>query len=157
MTLKIEDLIIDKPELAEKKDRIISAAAFFTFWAMFLYLLRPILVLTGWVVMGYFANLTLEYDYFIEEVLLDSTALAIYAMMIVFPLWAFYNRKMFGGHRDKRSRAKHLKIDDEIFEDFNVPIQYKNTILSAKKLDVRFDDDANITGFSTSGKKVNIG
>ncbi len=156
MKLDPKHLIIDKPQLMNTKYRFVNILTFIFFWAVFVYLLRPLVILFGWIFMGYFANITMQYTHSIEEILLSNFAIGIYIMVALFPLWAMYNKVRFSGAKDKRRNAEHLVLDNEILIDQNIPVKYKNSLHDAKKSEFYFDERANIVGFNLDGKQTKI-
>lgn len=97
------NLIIEKPQAQDKTQRFAQGTITAAFWFLFLYLLRPVFTLIGWIVGAViFSREMVGYGGF--DGLWTSLLwylLVIVVMAVVLRSWACYNYKRFGV-RDKR-------------------------------------------------------
>ncbi len=99
------ELIIEKPEAQEPRKRLLHRAITVVFWALYLYLWRPILLLVAWTLgIRLFARvMVIEEGYRDLLRLLGWYALTIVGIGVILEGWSMYNMLRFR-RNEKRTR-----------------------------------------------------
>ena len=143
-----DELIVSRPEFLHTRQRVGSIITFLLFWAIFLFILRPLFTLLGWLFAFYIlknnlVNIERLYETFVVPVIPFFIIIAF--MLIIFPIWMIYNKRRFSGFSDKRARAEHRTLGEKVMFDMNVSRVDYQTAISCGALVVFFDEDAHIT------------
>lgn len=143
--MNFEDkLVINQPKLQTLKQKYAYSLIAFVFWALWLYLLQPIIALMAWL-FGFevfYANMILMggWEGLSQKLITYLVTLAI--MAVVFYGWALYNRYRFQG---KIRRGKYWKSNVlTLASEFNVSEEQVLKCQTSKRLELHFDDHGKI-------------
>ena len=157
--MELKDLIINKPELVCKKQKLKFALIFLLFWAVFLYLLKPFIIFLGWLIgiNTFITTISQDATFWqvsVEPVLGYFTFIGI--MLIVFPSWIIFNKRAYSGARDERRNDPHLIVKEKVAHDMNVPLSVANLLQESKYIVYYFDNQAGITATNIDGRHIDI-
>jgi poly-beta-1,6-N-acetyl-D-glucosamine biosynthesis protein PgaD len=146
MTFKPEELIISKPELLWTKRKVGSFFTLILFWATFLYMLRPVIVLIGWLISIHVLKETVSLNH-VQAAMIEPVGEFMYfliLMLIVFPAWMIYNKARFSGANDRRSQAEHRTVNEDMPAKMNISSELYEKAVSSRTMVCYFDEDSNI-------------
>jgi len=140
--------IIYRPELTPPVQRSILALITIIGWAIWFYLLEPLLVLLAWMAGYERARIYLLDTPFKTLATIEIYCLIIVASALVFISWAIYNWLRFRG-MDRRKAPKPVGIED-IAEDMKIEPMQIAQARREKNLTFTYDEDGNITSIVTN-------
>lgn len=156
MNINPKNLIIYRPEKQTKQQRALAMVLMVAFWGIFLYLLRPILVVLGWAV-AYYIFKTTTIDMKAQEIFRMIFVVYLPLVLILSAVlwgWAAYNRLRFSGSRDKRKRPHEPINFDDVAASFHIPTEYLENIYKYRRITFHFNDDGRI--HQVSCRRFNI-
>lgn len=107
------NLIIDKPEQQDPRQRLLQSVLTLGFWMLFLSLLRPALALVAWLVgVRIFTYEMIDKDG--GRLLLDvlwKYGLVLIAIALILRSWAWYNQRRFGGKDRRRKPVEPMSLE----------------------------------------------
>jgi len=119
-----KEVIIDKPQALDGAIKLRDSVITVTFWAVFIYLFRPLLSLLLWMLFGihifnpkvFNVALLAQAENFVAQNILAITAFAI-----IFVSWALYNQITYGRLR-RRKKISDIK-DEDIARSFGIDVE----------------------------------
>ena len=142
-----EHLLIRKPKSQPRALRVTWRTVTVLFWALYLYLLLPLLTLLLWGlgVRNSFVNLYGRQQGIDPFLLYALPLMAIAASMVVI-LWAEYNRRRFSG-RDRRLRP-HNTSQARIAAALHAPPELAERLAASRVVILHMDENAHPIGLT---------
>jgi len=143
-TAAARPLIIERPDLQSRPQRMVSAALTAVFWALWLYLWLPVVALLGWAFgfSRFYDEMVRREGYKPLAELLGWYGLAIGLLAGSLVCWAIYNLLRFRG-RERRTARPLVRVA-QIAEDAGVDADTLLLWQRARVLSVMHDDDGRI-------------
>jgi len=143
---KALELIIDRPENQPRFYRAAFGLVTLAFWAMWVYLMMPVVTLLGWAFgVSRFVNVMI-----VQGGLNDVTRLLGWYLLVAFTLcgslilWAIYNWVRFHG-ATRRSNAPCVLANAQVAVALGVEESVLAGWQELKRLEVDFDDEGRFT------------
>ena len=143
-TAAARPLIIERPDLQSRPQRMVSAALTAVFWALWLYLWLPVVALLGWAFgfSRFYDEMVRREGYKPLAELLGWYGLAIGLLAGSLVCWAVYNLLRFRG-RERRQMRPLVRVA-QIAEGAGVDAETLLLWQRARVLSVMHDDDGRI-------------
>lgn len=137
------ELVVDRPELQKRPQRVIYSTLTLIAWAVWVYLWLPLVTLVAW----YFGLRV-----FLREIVIPDprtmmmVGVAYLAVVVVLGgallVWSRYNVRRFRGN-ERREDAPPL-ADSEVREWFEIQPEVLERFRSAARMTVHLDDDGQV-------------
>ena len=163
MNFEPKDLIVYRPEMMTRGQKIGGLATFLFFWTMFLYLFRPVFLTIGWLIFGYIFGATASMEEaFWSEVLkpIHFFMLVVIVTMLLLPFWIVI-KEDYAADRIRRTKLNLEKIIiPNIFfqtqQAYKLPQEVVEPAQSALKITFYFDHKSNINTLALDDYQVAI-
>lgn len=144
------ELIIEKPEAQEPRKRLLHRAITVLFWALYLYLWRPILLLLAWTLgIRLFARvMVVEEGYRDLLQLLGWYALSIFGIGLILEGWSMYNLLRFR-RNEKRTRQPQPVTVEQTAGHFDVAPGRLTRWREARRMEMHLTPDGKVLRVET--------
>ena len=142
----MKDVIIDRPSLQTRRQRLVYGSVTLVFWALWIYLWLPLLALFGWLlgIRIAYTEMVVRHGFTLLQGKVTDYLTVVAWLGGALLVWAYYNFLRFHGSQRRRARPPVTRAEQA--SHYGIASAELARWVDARRLVVHHDEAGRLTG-----------